>query len=36
MAGWLKNELYTYTNELLSRSNIEKMGLGNVYPALDW
>ena len=31
MAGWLKNELYTYTNELLSKSNVEKIGIFN-YP----
>ncbi len=29
MAGWLKNELYDYTNNLLSRSNIEEIGLFN-------
>ena len=27
MAGWLKDELYTYTNDLLSRVNIEKIGI---------
>jgi len=29
MAGWLKNELYEYTNQLLSESNLEKIGLFN-------
>lgn len=29
MAGWIKNDLHTYINDLLSKENIEKIGIFN-------
>ena len=27
MAGWLRNELYEFTNDILSESNVRRMGI---------